>query len=172
MNTNIRLMDEIEKNMEVGENFYSLAIKLPLKSAIGLLMEGHSFIEAFQKQEDAVNIICAEQDYLALNKHQVDIYFRLKKIEVNLVKRITKMIKRGTDFTLKDLGISTTNNTELDKKLIVNFEAMKKDIKENSSRWLMKCLAFKQFRNTIRREYATTHFEMADKISVLNENVL
>lgn len=170
MNVSIRLMEEIEKNMEVGENFYSLAIKLPLNSAIDLLLEGYSFIEAFQKQEDTVNIICAEQDYLSLNKHSVDIYFLLKKIEVNLVKKVLKYIKKDVNFSLKDLGISTVNNTELDKKLIANFDNLKKDIKENETRWLMKCLAFKQFRNTIRKEYQEINIEMADKIGILNKS--
>ncbi len=170
MSANIRLMDEIESNMEVGENFYSLAIKIPLNSAIDLLMEGYSFIEAFQKQEDAVNIICAEQDYLSLNNNSVDIYFRLKKIEVNLVKKISKMVKKDSEFTLKELGISTTRNTELDKKIIANFEKMKNDIRQNKSRWLLKCLAFKQFRTTIKREYSEMHLEMADKVSYLDKN--
>lgn len=172
MNKNIRLMEEIEKNMEVGENFYSLAVKLPLNSVIDLLLEGHSFIEAFQKQDDIMNIICAEQEYLSLSKHPVDIYFQFKKIEVNLVKRITKFIKRDVDFTLKDLSVTTNNQTELDLKIISNFEELKKSIVENKSRWLLKCLAFKQFRNTVSREYTITNAELADRVDVLNKLVV
>lgn len=171
MNTNIRLMEEIEKNMEVGENFYSLAVKMPLNSVIKLLLEGHSFIEAFQKQDDILNIICAEQDYLSLNRNSIDIYFSFKKIEVNFVKRIAKMVKKDIDFTLKDISVSNSHNTELDKKLIQNFEELKKDIRENKSRWLLKCLAFKQFRTTINRENHAMNTEMANRVEVLNKVV-
>jgi len=172
MNANIRLMEEIEKNMEVGENFYSLAVKLPLNSVINLLLEGHSFSDAFQKQEDVLNIICAEQDYLSLNKHSIDMYFLFKKIEVSLVKKIAKMVKKDVDFSLKELSVSNNNDTELDRKLIQNFEELKQDIRNNKSRWLLKCLAFKQFRSIIKKEYNEINLEMADKIGVLNKVVV
>lgn len=57
-------------------------------------------------------------------------------------------------------------------KIINNFEQLKKSIVENKSRWLLKCLAFKQFRTTVSREYTLTNAELADRIDVLNKLVI
>ncbi len=173
MNKNIKLMDEIEKNMEVGENFYSLAMKIPLNEVLKLLNEGFSFTEAFQKQEELLNVICAEQDYLALGKKDctIDLFLLFKRLELDLTKKIYKFVREDKDFDLIDLHLHINNKIELDIKLLDNFNALKNNISHNKHNWLMKCLAFKQYRSLIKKEDILINKEISSKINN-NDSVL
>ena len=169
MNRNIKLMDEIEKNMEVGENFYSLAMKIPFNEVFKLLIEGYSFNEAFQKQEDLLNVICAEQDYLSLGDKDknIDIYTMFKRLEISLTKKIYHYIRDDISFELLDLHlhIDLNKKLDLDLKLIENFKILNKLMSKNPHNWLMKCLAFKQHRNIIKKEDNLINQEIVSKIN-------
>lgn len=169
MNKNIKLMDEIEKNMDVGDNFYSIAMKIPINEVFKFLLEDYSFNDAFEKQEEILNVICAEQGYLCLGKNVIDIDVNtmFKKMEVLLVKKIYKKVRYNTDFELSDLHIhyDLSKNIELDIKLLNNFNELKESIINNSDKWLMKCLSFKQYRNILIKEDNLISKEIISKIN-------
>lgn len=171
-NLDIKLMDEIEKYMEVGDNFYSIAIKMPFNNVLVKLLEGESFASAFKSQEDLINIICAEQICLDMNNNNdFDIPLMCQKIEIDLVKRILKFVKSGKNFELEDLHIKIFKNTELDKKMRANFSLLKEDISNHKSKWLMKSLVFKQYENDVIRKDNEINHEIVNRLDTGNLNL-
>lgn len=169
---NIKLMDEIEKDMDAGERFYSLAMKIPLNNVLNLLLEGNSFIDSFDEQEEILNIICAEKSYLELGikEKDIDIKELFNRLEINLVKSIYNYVRNDIEFDLNKLHIHTENdnNLEINNKLKDNFNLLKLSIEKNKDSWLMKCLAFKQQRNIIRKEENKNNEEIISKIDEKN----
>lgn len=169
---NIKLMDEIEKDMDAGEKFYSLAMKIPLNNVLDLLIEGNSFIDSFEAQEEILNIICAEKSYLelGLKEKDIDVQHLFNRLEINLVKNIYNYVRNNIEFDLNSLHIhaENNNNLEINNKLKENFNLLKLSIKNNKDSWLMKCLAFKQQRNIIRKEEAKINEEIISKIDEKN----
>lgn len=162
-------MDEIEKNMEVGDNFYSIAMKMPINEVFKLLLEDYSFNDAFRKQDELLNVICAEQDYLSLGKNKIDVDINnvFKKLEILLTKKIYDKVRNNIDFELSDLHIhyDLQKNMELDCKILNNFNLLKDSIDKNKEKWLMKCLSFKQYRNIIKKEDIVINKDAVSKLS-------
>lgn len=172
MNKDIKLMDEIEKNMEVGDSFYSIAVKIPFHNVLNSLLSGDSFSKSFKDQEETLNIICAEQDYLDLKDNgNCDFMLMFYKIEKQIVKKVLKFVKYGKDFTLEDLHIRTTRNTPLDNKIIESFSEFKNDIQNNKSKWLMKCLFFKKYEEEIIAEDNKINKEILSKLEAEALNI-
>lgn len=165
-NNDIKLMDEIEKHMETEDNFYGVAVKIPFNNVICKLLDGESFSAAFKSQEELINVICAEQEYLDMHDNgKCDIFLMFQKIEKNFVKRVLRYLKYGKNFELNDLHIKC-KASDLDKKIQSNFNLLKDDIDNNRSKWLMKALVYKKHNDFIFKQEEKENMEIVNKLNI------